>query len=196
MAMRILVLYAHPVETSFHAALHARVVAALRQSGHAVDDCDLYAENFNPVLSRDERLNYHKVPANQTPVAGYVERLRRAEALVLCFPVWGFGLPAILKGWLDRVLLPGVAFDMSDPEHVKPALTHLKKIAAFTTYGRPRWMAWTMGDPPRRVIKRYLRSLTGGAASIEYHAYYHMNVATPEKLGRHLERIGRRMAQF
>lgn len=194
--MRVLVLYAHPVETSFHAALHTRVVASLRAAGHEVDDCDLYAEKFDPVLSREERLNYHDSSLNRAPVASYVARLQRAEALVLCFPVWCFGLPAILKGWFDRVLIPGVAFDISDPKHVKPALTHLKKIAAVTTYGRPRWMALYMGDPPRRVITRYLRALTGHKAKVAYHAYYHMNVATPETLKRYLDRIGQQMARF
>jgi NAD(P)H dehydrogenase (quinone) len=193
--MRVLVLYAHPVETSLHAALHERVVTALRAAGHEVDDCDLYAEHFNPVLSREERLNYHDVAVNRAPVASYVARLQRAEALVLCFPVWCFGLPAILKGWFDRVLMPGVAFDISDPKRVKPALTNLKKIAAVTTYGRPRWMAFYMGDPPRKIVTRYLRALTGGAR-VEYHACYHMNVATPEKLARHLDHVGKKMVRF
>lgn len=155
--MRVLVIYAHPVETSFHAAMHARVVAALRKSGHEVDG---------------------------------------AEALVFCFPVWCFGLPAILKGWFDRVLMPGVSFDISDPAHVKPALTHLKKIVACTTYGRPHRMAFVMGDPLRKVIKRYLRVLTGSKASIEYHAHYHMNVATPEIMERHMKTIERVMARL
>jgi NAD(P)H dehydrogenase (quinone) len=194
--MRVLVLYAHPVETSFHAALHARVVEALRAAGHDVDDCDLYAENFNPVLSRAERLNYHNTAVNRSPVDSYIARLQRAEALVLCFPVWCFGLPAILKGWFDRVLMPGVAFDISDPAHVKPALTNLKKVTAVTTYGRPRWMAFYMGDPPRRVIKRYLRALTGNTARIDYLAYYHMNVATPQTLARHLDYVGAKMRAF
>lgn len=193
--MRILVIYAHPVETSFHASLHARAVAALRAAGHEVDDCDLYAENFNPVLTREERLNYHNTAINSIPVQPYVDRLERAEALVLCFPVWCFGLPAILKGWFDRVLLPGVSMDFTDPAHVKPALTHIKRIAAITTYGRPRWMALLMGDPPRKVITRYLRMLTGGA-KVDYLAYYHMNVATPEKLERHLDFVADRMTRF
>ncbi|HEY5965186.1 MAG TPA: NAD(P)H-dependent oxidoreductase [Xanthobacteraceae bacterium] len=194
--MRILVIFAHPVETSFHAAMHARVVAALRRAGHEVDDCDLYAEGFNPVLSREERLNYHDTGINQLAVKEYVERLQRAEALVFCFPVWCFGLPAILKGWFDRVLMPGVSFDISDPAHVKPALTHLKRIVALTSYGRPRWMAFVMGDPPRKVIKRYLRALTGGKARIDYHARYHMNVATPASLERHMQRIESLMAKI
>jgi NAD(P)H dehydrogenase (quinone) len=194
--MRVLVLYAHPVETSFHGAQHVRVVQALGDAGHAVDDCDLYAEGFNPVLTREERLNYHNTAINRGPVQPYVDRLLAAEVLVLCFPVWCFGLPAILKGWFDRVLMPGVAFDLSDPADVKPGLTHLKRIVACTTYGRPRWMAFLMGDPPRKVITRYLRALTGGKTPIEYHAYYHMNVATPEKLRRHLDRIAGFMARL
>ena len=194
--MRILVVYAHPVETSYQAALHQRVVASLRQAGHEVDDCDLYAEAFDPVMSRAERLGYHDVPANRLPVQGYVDRLLRAEALVLCFPTWCFGLPAILKGFLDRVMMPGVAFDISDPTNVKPALTHLRRIAAVVTYGRPRWTAFLMGDPPRKVVTRYLRMLTGGKARIDYHACYHMNVATPPTLERFKGRVGQAMSRF
>ena len=96
--MRVLVLYAHPVETSFNAALHATIVKALNASGHTVDDCDLYAEGFDPVLSRQERLDYHDVALCRKPVERHVERLLSAEALVLSFPVWNFGYPAILKG--------------------------------------------------------------------------------------------------
>ena len=136
--MRVLVIYCHPVETSYHAALHTEVVLNLRSAGHEVDDCDLYAEDFNPVLSRAERLGYHEVPSNRRPVQGYVDRLLRAEAVVLCFPTWCFGMPAMLKGFCDRVLMPGVAFDISDPHKLKPALTHLKRISAVVTYGRPR----------------------------------------------------------
>ena len=194
--MRILVVYSHPVETSFNAAMHAEVVRRLRDAGHEVDDCDLYAEGFNPVLSREERLGYHKIPANRVPVQRYIERLEWAEALVFCFPTWCFGLPAMLKGFFDRVFVPGVAFDISDPANVKPALTHIRRIAAVVTYGRPRWTAFMMGDPPRKVITHYLRVLTGGRARVDYHAYYHMNIATPTKLQRFMQRVGLAMARF
>ena len=194
--MRVLVVYAHPVETSYNAALHRQVVESLRGSGHEVDDCDLYAEDFNPVLSRAERIGYHDVPANRAPVQAYVDRLLRAEALVLCFPTWCFGLPAMLKGYFDRVFVPGVAFDLSDPKDVKPSLTNLRRIAAVVTYGRPRWIAWSMGDPPRKIVTRYLRRLSGGKARIDYHACYHMNVATQPRLERFKLRVGDAMARF
>jgi len=194
--MRVLVIYAHPVDTSFNAALHQIVIEGLKKAGHEVDDCDLYAEGFNPVMSREERLGYHAVPDNETPVQRYVDRIRWAEALVFCFPTWCFGLPAILKGFFDRVFMPGVAFDMSDPHNVKPAMTHIKRISAVVTYGRPRWTALLMADPPRKIIKRYLPRLTGGNARVDYHAYYHMNIATPERLARFKHRVGQAMNRF
>jgi NAD(P)H dehydrogenase (quinone) len=194
--MRILVIYAHPVETSYNAALHVEVLDNLRSAGHEVDDCDLYLEDFNPVLSRAERLGYHEVPSNRVPVQRYVDRLLWAEALVFCFPTWCFGMPAMLKGFFDRVLMPGVAFDISDPHNVKPALTHIKRISAVVTYGRPRWTALLMGDPPRKSVTRYLRLLTGGRARVDYHACYHMNIATPERLTAFKSRVGRAMLRF
>jgi putative NADPH-quinone reductase len=194
--MRVLVVYCHPVETSFHAALHREVVARLTAAGHTVDDCDLYAERFDPVMSREERLGYHDVPRNREALAGYVQRLQEAEALVLCFPTWCFGLPAMLKGFFDRLLMPGVAFDLSNPAQVKPLLTHLRRISAVVTYGRPRWLAWYMGDPPRRIVTRYLKRLTGNRARVDYHACYHMNVATPARLQGFLRSVGEAFGRY
>jgi NAD(P)H dehydrogenase (quinone) len=193
--MRVFVIYCHPVETSYNAALHTEVLAGLRSAGHAVDDCDLYAE-VNPVLAREERLGHHEVPSNRLPVQIYVDRLMWADAVVFCFPTWCFGMPAMLKGFFDRVLMPGVAFDISDPKNVKPSLTHIKRISAVVTYGRPRWTAFLMGDPPRKSVTRYLRLLTGGRASVDHHAYHHMNVATTPRLDAFRLRVGRAMARF
>jgi NAD(P)H dehydrogenase (quinone) len=194
--MRVLVVYCHPVETSFHAALHQVVLKNLKAAGHEVDDCDLYAEGFNPVLSREERLGYHEVPSNREPLKEYVARLQWAEAIVFCFPTWCFGLPAMLKGYFDRLFMPGVAFDITDPANVKPMLTHIKRVSAVVTYGRPRWVAWYMGDPPRKIITRYMKRLTGQRAVVDYHAYYHMNIATEPRLKQFMARVGQAMGRF
>jgi putative NADPH-quinone reductase len=194
--MRTLVIFCHPVETSYHAALHTQVLESLRKAGHEVDDCDLYAEGFNPVMSREERLGYHQEPSNRLPVQRYVERLLWAEALVFCFPVWTFGPPAMLKGFFDRTMMPGVAFDISDPANVKPALTHIKSISAVVTYGRARWNAWLVGDPPRKLVKRILWAYTNRKARVQYHALYHMNVATLEQRDAFKQRVARAMEQL
>jgi NAD(P)H dehydrogenase (quinone) len=104
------VVFAHPVETSFAAALYAKVVEVLGTKGHKVDDCDLYAEGFDPVMSRQDRIDYHNVAINRRNVAPYVDRLLAAEAIVFSFPVWNMGFPAILKGFVDKVFLSGVSF--------------------------------------------------------------------------------------
>src|SRR4051794_3652677 len=98
--MRFLVVFAHPVDDSFQSALHQRVVEALNAAGHAVDDCDLSAEGFEPALSAEERKNYHAVGRNTAHVEDHVARLRAAEGLVLVCPTWWFSPPAMLKGYI------------------------------------------------------------------------------------------------
>lgn len=193
--MRVLVLYAHPVETSFHAVLHARAVEELSRAGHEVDDCDLYAEDFDPRLSREERLAYHDSEVNQSNVASYVARLKNAEALVLCFPVWSFGYPAILKGFFDRVFLPGVSFTMENGK-AAPCLHNITKVAAVTTYGASRFKAMLVGDPPRKAIKRALRVAVKPMAPMHYLAHYDMNRSSNESRSVFLEKVGREMARF
>jgi putative NADPH-quinone reductase len=193
--MRVMVIYAHPLDDSFNAVLHRTIVTALRDSGHSVDDCDLYAEGFNPVLGADERRRYHDESRNQAPVQGYVDRIMAAEALVFCHPTWCFGLPAILKGFLDRVFMPGVSFTLENGK-ARPALTHIKHIAAVVTYGRPRYMVRWMADPPRRIYTRYLYWLTGKKASRTYLPQYHMNVATEASCKRFIAKVDKAMRRF
>lgn len=192
--MRVLVIHVHPVETSFNAALHRTVVESLTAAGHDVDDCDLYAEGFDPVLSRDERLGYHDVASNRAPVQGYVDRVMRAEAIVLVYPVWNFGFPAMLKGFFDRVFLPGVSFKLVDGK-VRPALTHIRRFAAVTSYGGSRWRALLVGDPPRKVVMRVLR-ITMGLPPTRYLAHYDMNRSTDASRAAFLARVAREMKTF
>ncbi|GGB61724.1 NAD(P)H dehydrogenase (quinone) [Roseibium aquae] len=193
--MRVLVLYAHPVETSFAASLHHRVVEGLTHAGHDIDDCDLYAEGFDPLLSRQERLGYHDIPDNRRTVASHVDRLLAAEALVIVAPVWNFGHPAILKGYFDRVFLPGVSFKMRGGE-VVPALTHIRKLSVVTTYGGSRFRVLLVGDPPRKLAGRVLRALIRPGAAFRYHALYNMNRADAPSRHRFLDRVGRAMETF
>lgn len=192
--MRVLVLFAHPVPDSFNAAVHRVVVETLTAKGHEVDDLDLNAEGFYPVLSEIERREYHDEPGNIEPVRPYVERLQRAEALVMVFPVWNFGYPAILKGFLDRVFLPGVSFKLADGG-VRPGLTNIKKLAACCTYGGTRIRAMLNGDPPRKCVTRHIWYACGMPKK-RYIALYDMNNNERPQLTAHLERVRREMEVF
>ncbi|TPM44760.1 NAD(P)H-dependent oxidoreductase [Mesorhizobium sp. B2-2-3] len=193
--MNILVVHAHPVETSFNAGLHRTIVERLTAAGHAIDDCDLYAEDFDPRLSRQERLDYHNPRGSADPAAPYVERLLRADALVLSYPVWNYGFPAILKGFFDRVFLPGVSFKLVDGK-AQPSLHNIRKIAAVTTYGGSRFRAMLMGDPPRKLIKRMLRATVKPGASVSYLAHYSMNISSDETRKAFLAKVTASMDRF
>lgn len=193
--MRVLYLHAHPLPDSFHAALRERALAGLARAGHAVDLCDLYAEGFDPVLSAEGRRHYHDTAVNRAGLEPYVERLLAAEGLVLQFPVWSFGPPAMLKGFVDRLFMPGVGFDISDPARVRKLLRY-RRLAAITTYGRPWNRAFAVGDPPRRWVKRYLRLMGRGWCPTDYLALYGMNVATDARRAAFMDRVETRMSRF
>ena len=198
--MRVHVVHAHPVESSFNRALFHTVTETLAAAGHEVDALNLYDDGFDAVLSREERLNYHEIPGNLTQaVAPYVDRLRQAEGIVYVFPVWNYGFPAILKGYFDRVFLPGVSFRMSeggDRGKLEPALTNIRKAAYVTTYGGTRFRTMLMGDPPRKVATRWGWATYRTPNAPEYLALYDMNNQSPEKLAAFCDRVKRSMQRF
>jgi len=193
--MKVLVIFAHPLPESYNAALHAAVVRSLTEAGHTVDDLDLYAEEFTPVLTAAERRRYHDLSVNREPVAGYVDRLIAAEGVVFVYPTWCFGVPAILKGWFDRVLLPGVSFTLGEDGIARPALRNIRRVAAVATYGRPWWLVrLIVGDLPRYTVCNYFRRLCAPGTRATYLAHYDMNRSTPATRARFLDRVSKAMA--
>src|ERR1700741_5009215 len=110
--MKVLVVFFHPVAESFSPALPERFVGDLGRAGHEVTVKDLSAEGFQPVLSADERRAYEDEGADRQAIAGEIAALKAARGLLLIYPTWWYGLPAMLKGWFDRVWAPGVAFGL------------------------------------------------------------------------------------
>jgi NAD(P)H dehydrogenase (quinone) len=194
--MNVLYVYCHPLDDSFHAAIRKEALAGLKEAGHTIDLLDLYAEHFDPVLSAARRRDYHDPLRNRANNKAYVDRLMAANALVVQFPTWSCGPPAMLKGWFDRMFGPGIAMDLSDAAQAKPLLLHIRRITGISTYGRPRWQAIGMADPPRMIIKRYLSWFTGSKAVVRYYALYHMNTATPARRCRFLAKVRLEMTRF
>ena len=193
--MKALVVFAHPVPESFSSSLHRTVVETLSGKGWEVDDCDLNAEGFSPVLTMEERRNYHDEKINIEPVAGYVERLRAADALVLVFPVWNFGYPAILKGFFDRVFLPGVSFKLVNGK-VAGNLRNITRLAAVTTYGGTWTRAFLAGNPPKKIVTRPLRFVVHPRTRMRYLALYDMNRADQRKREAFLARVKSEMERL
>ena len=132
-----------------------RVVEMLQATGNDVTVEDLYEENFDAVMTPAERASYYEGPYSTKSVASQVKSLLSAEAIVLIFPTWWFSFPAILKGWFDRVWVPGVAYEHSTGYGpIKPRLHNLREMLVVTSLGAPWWVDWIiMRQPVKRVIK-------------------------------------------
>jgi NAD(P)H dehydrogenase (quinone) len=194
--LRALVIYAHPLETSLISAAHALVVETLRAGGHEVDDLDLYAERFDPALSREQMRNYVDIEANIREVEPYVARLRAAEALILVYPVWFDGLPAIMQGYFQRVFLPGVATVIDDMGLFHPNLRNLKRMAAVCAYGETRADVARKHDPPRRFVRDNIGVLIDPAGRFDYLAIYGMDSSTAARRTAFLGRVSRAFAAW
>ena len=195
--MRILLVHAHPVKESFGAAMRDAALAGLKVHGHEVCVLDLYATDFDPRLSAEERLLYEDETQNQKHVSDHVKLIEWAEGMVFVFPTWWYDMPAILKGWLDRCFPPGVAFTMKDGGGtLRPALTHIRLLAAVTSCGSPWWFAKYVGEPHRRVIMRGIGALCARNCQKIWLAHFKMDTASPEGLKTYLSRIEKRFAQI
>ncbi len=196
--MRALVVYAHPREGSFNAAVRDTVLERLEVAGAETRVIDLYARGFDPVLSAHELEIYEDEAANQAPVASDIADLRWADTLIFVYPTWWYGLPAILKGWLDRVMVPGVAFIMPPPEggDIKPGLTQITRLGVFTTCGASWWLTRVIGAPGKRTLLRGVRAICAKTCRTAYAAHHLMDSSTPESRAKHLERVAAKMDRF
>ena len=194
--MRYLVVYCHPVPESFAAAVRDTAIAALSDSGHEVRLVDLYAEGFDPVLGADERRNMDRAPTDPA-LSPHIENIRWAQAVLFVYPTWWYGLPAMLKGWIDRVWATDVAFSLPpDGGRIVSLVPHIKKIGVITTCGATWWISFLMGQPGRKTILRGMRALCAPTARSLYIAHYDMDRSTPETRAAFLQKIKRKLARF
>ena len=195
--MRVLVIFAHPLGDSYAATLRDTVVAALEAGGHTVDLCNLYQEDFDPILSAQEWRDYENTSENTRAVSRQVERLRQAEGIIFVFPSWWYGMPAILKGYFDRVWLPGVAFEFG-PQAIRPLLMSIRMFGVVTTTGAPEWFTRIyMGNPSRKVLMRGLARLVDARRAERFWlALYGMENATDAKRTAFVEQVRKRVSNI
>lgn len=195
--MRTLVVYCHPVPESFGAAVRDAVLEALRAKGDEVRLVDLYAEGFNPVLGADERRHYNERAPDDPALKAHYYHLAWAEAIIFVYPTWWYGLPAMLKGWLDRVWVLDVAFKLvPDGGRIVSLVSHIKKLGVITTCGAPWSISMLMGQPGRKTLLRGMWALTGKGCRTMYLAHYDMDRSTDQSRKRFLEKVKRRVGRW
>lgn len=194
--MRALVVVAHPTTESYCHALAGRAVAGLQAAGHDVTVLDLYGEGFGVAMTAEERHAYHgDQPILDQMVARHAAAVLAAEVLVFVYPTWWSGLPAILKGWLERVLVPGVGFRFDEHTgRVRPGLGQVRHLVGISTYGSPRSYVWLVNDNGRRTITRALRMSCGFRVRSHWHGLYAIDTSSTATRAQFAARVEAEMA--
>lgn len=136
---------------------HAQIVRRVLGKSRVVETIDLVAEGVTPAMSRTERLRYETdEPIVDSVIAGHAALVVRAETMVFVFPTQWWSAPPVLKAWMERTFVPGVAFTLDSKRRVRPSLGQLRALAGVTTHERPDAIA-EGGDGARRMLLRTMR---------------------------------------
>jgi len=160
--MKISVILAHPDKTSFNYAIALTVIKTLQENGHEVLYHDLCEENFNPILSSEEIQKETHLPAE---IEKHCSEIAGANGIVIIHPNWWGQPPAILKGWIDRVIRPGVAYEFIENdkgEGVPKGLLIAKSAIVFNTSNtETRREMNVFGDPLETIWENCIFDLCG-----------------------------------
>ena len=196
--MKVLVVLAHPNPDSFSHAIVDRVVCALANREHSVSVIDLYGLDYSTALTRAELVAYPtSEPAIDPMVIEHTRLIQECSTIVFVYPTWWSSMPAILKGWIDRTMLPGVAFSV-DPETLKlqPGLTNVRRLIGITTFGGPRLASLVVRDNGSKIVTRSLRAVCHRRCRTTWPRMFNVDsstIAQREKFMRRVERIAQKI---
>jgi NAD(P)H dehydrogenase (quinone) len=194
--MKISIILAHPNPGSFNHAIAATAADALRRNGHAVILHDLCQEQFPPLLTGSELL---KNPKLQPPVAGHCEEIAAADGIIIVHPNWWGMPPAILKGWIDRVLRMEVAyrFVANDAgEGVPVGLLKAKSAIVFNTANTPDDREReAFGDPLELLWKKCIFALCG-VRNVHRRTFAVVVTSTPQQRAEWLTEVRETVARY
>lgn len=190
---KVMLVFTHPLKSSYCAALADEVRSSLTAQGHLVDFIDLYnyggeGQPFQAALTPAEREHFfdgvkppHKWAEPPADTAPLIDKVRTADALVFVYPCWWMSMPAILKGFFDRVYLFGVAL-VPGPDGKMQAggLPNVKRVAAVCTYQAPRIFAAIAGDSGHSLIGKIMLGVYHKDCSLLWKGIYDMDNVTAE----------------
>jgi putative NADPH-quinone reductase len=198
--VKVLVILAHPSQESFVSFLSSEVLAELKNAGHEIRHHDLWTENFSPVFTPYERLNHVGDVAEKLvalpELRQHIEDLQWCEALVLVYPTWWSGQPAMLKGWFDRVLMNGVAWVLPEgANRIQPLLINVRHLIVVTTHGSGKFINALEGESGKRTVFRSVRLMLHRRVRCEWLAMYGLDNATLQQRQKFSGRARRRISR-
>ena len=142
--MKTLIIYYHPHEGSFCSAIRDAVEGGLHRGGHECKTIDLEKDGFDPVMHEKDlaafvhagRFGTHGLDGVDALALRYMKKIRWAEHIVMIFPIWWMTMPAMVKGFIDKVIFPGMVYKMEGNRLVS-ILSNLKQVTIITTMNTP-----------------------------------------------------------
>ena len=196
--MKVLVVLAHPNPDSFSHAIVDKVSATLANRDHSVSVIDLYAIGYSSAMTRAELAAYPtSTPAIDPVVIEHTHLIQECSTIVFVYPTWWSSMPAILKGWIDRTMLPGIAFSV-DPETLKlqPELTNVRRLIGITTFGGPRLASLVVRDNGSKIVTRSLRAICHRRCRTTWLRLFNIDSSTPAERETFLQRVDRTMRKI
>lgn len=147
--------YNEPHNRSFTSALLVATVAALKARGDEVDAIDLHADNFDPVMHKQDLQNWRTKPFVDEQSQNYFERLYSSDEIIMLFPMWWEMMPAMTKGFIDKVFAKGQLRAVKLGGARREILNTNIKVRILTVSGAPTFAyKWIYGNPVGRMLKR------------------------------------------
>lgn len=135
--MNVVIIFNHPYEGSYCNALLEAVKSGLQKSGHKTDLIHLDKESFNPVMTAEDLKAFVARQSIDPKVMEYKQRLDQADHLVFIFPIWWELMPALTKGFIDKVIFPGVGYEYTESHRMAPLFKNIKSVTVITTMNTP-----------------------------------------------------------
>jgi putative NADPH-quinone reductase len=196
--MKVLVVLAHPNPDSFSHAIVDKMSATLADCGHSVSVIDLYAIGYSSAMTRAELAAYPtSEPAIDPMVVEHTRLLQECTTIVFVYPTWWSSMPSILKGWIDRTILPGVAFSV-DPKKLllQPELTNVRRLIGISTFGGPRLASLVARDNGSKIVTRSLRAICHRRCRTTWLRLFNIDSSTIAKRDKFLQRVERTMRKI
>jgi len=180
--MRAVIVFNHPFEGSFANAILNAVTKGLKDANHEVDLMHLDNDGFNPVMSKADLKAFVEHKPVDSQVIDYNKRLQKADHLIFIFPIWWDLMPAMTKGFIDRVLTPGVVYDHHPRGFgLVPLLKNLKGVTIITTMNKPKIMySLLIGNLIRKAMLRSVFK-TMGYKNLNWISFNRVKLVSQEK---------------
>lgn len=137
--MNVLIVFNHPYQGSFCNAILNSVQEGLKKSNHNIDLIHLDEDGFDPVMKQEDLLAFRNRKVTDPQSISYIKRLEQADQIIFIFPIWWELMPALMKGFIDKVIFPGSFYNYtSSGNFMFPLMKNIKKITVITTMNTPK----------------------------------------------------------